>query len=103
MDEETPKDRKTRFQKYIQTLSRGTREAILYGALEVDGVQGAYVDDTWIGYVRLYAHDPSGDLPEPLRQAIIQNEENYRAAGIEVDVWAVNKVYVIIILACFSI
>lgn len=90
-DAETSEDRKKRFQQYIATLSKGTRDAVLYGALEVDGVAGAYVDDNYIGYVRVYAHDLGGNLSSILRQAIIDNELNYRAAGIEVDVWPVEK------------
>ena len=85
-DEETPYERKKRFQAYIKTLSRATRDAIIYGCLEVEGVTGAWLDDNYIGYARLYAHNSDGELPEELRQAILANMENYRAAGIEIEV-----------------
>lgn len=85
-DAETASERKKRFQYYIKTLARGTRDAVMYGCLEVEGVSGAWVDDSYIGYVKLYAHDAKGELPEDLRQAIMRNMENYRAAGIEIQV-----------------
>ena len=88
---ETSTERKMRFQNYIKTLAKGTRDAIIYGTLEVDGVAGAWVDDNYIGYVRLYAHNSSGDLPDKLKQEIITNLENYRSAGIEVEVLPIVK------------
>lgn len=91
VNEETSAERKKRFQHYIKTLARGTRDAIIYGCLEVDGVQGAWVDDSYIGYVKLYAHNSDGDLPAELRQAILRNLENYRSAGIEVEVLPIVK------------
>lgn len=91
VDEETSFERKKRFQSYIKTLARGTRSAILYGCLDVDGVAGAYVDDSYIGYVKLYAHNNSGDLPDELRAAINQNMTEYRSAGIEVQVLPIVK------------
>lgn len=91
VNEETSQERKERFRHYIRTLARGTRDAVLYGCLEVDGVAGAYVDDSYIGYVRVYAHDAAGELQDELRKAILANEENYRAAGIEVQVLPIVK------------
>lgn len=90
-NEETSSERKKRFQDYIKTLARGTRDAILYGTLEVEGVAGAWVDDNYIGYVKLYAHDSNGELSEELRINIKKNLDNYRAAGIEVDVLPIVK------------
>ena len=46
-DAETATEHKKRFQQYINTLSRATSKAILYGTLEVDGVTGAWVDDDY--------------------------------------------------------
>lgn len=90
-DDETKSERKKRFQNYIKTLARGTRDAIVYGALEVEGVAGAIVDDEYIGYVKLYVHDEYGDLPSELKSAVLQNIQNYRAGGIEVEVLNVTK------------
>lgn len=85
-NEETSTERKKRFQDYIKTLARGTADAIVYGCLEVDGVSGAWADDNYIGYVKLYAHNSDGELPEELRQKILDNLQDYRAGGIEVEV-----------------
>lgn len=88
---ETSYERKKRFQNYIRTLARGTADAITYGCLEVEGVAGAWVDDNYIGYVKIYAHDSDGELPESLRESILSNLENYRAGGIEVEVLPIVK------------
>lgn len=91
-DAETATEHKKRFQRYINTLARATRNAILYGTLEVDGVTGAWVDDNYIGYVKLYAHNSEGELPSTLRTEILNNLVNYRAAGIEVEVLPIVKI-----------
>lgn len=91
VNEETSTERKKRFQHYIKTLARGTADAIVYGGLEVEGVAGAWVDDSYIGYVKLYAHDSDGELPWTLQQAILKNLENYRSGGIEVEVLPIVK------------
>lgn len=88
---ETGAERKRRFQHYIRTLSRATRDALIYGTLEVEGVAGAWCDDKYIGFVKLYAHDANGDLSEDLKKKIITNLQNYRAAGIEVQVLPIVK------------
>lgn len=88
---ETLAERKKRFQHYIKTLARGTADAILYGTLDVEGVSGAYIDDNYIGYVVVYAHNSDGELPETLRENILKNLEDYRAAGIEVEVLPIIK------------
>lgn len=88
---ETATERKRRFQHYIRTLSKGTRDAIIYGTLEVEGVAGACCDDRYIGFVKLYAHDANGDLPEDLKRRIVDNLQNYRSAGIEVQVLPIVK------------
>lgn len=91
LNEETTTERKKRFQNYIKTLARGTVDAIIYGCLEVEGVTGAWCDDKYIGYVKLYAHNAEGELPNELKQAIINNLQNYRAGGIEVEVLPIVK------------
>lgn len=92
-EQETQAERKARFNKFIQTLNRGTVKAIEYGALEVSGVAGAYVDDTSeIGVVNVYCHDSNGDLPPALASAISANLEFYRPAGIPCNVLPIVKV-----------
>lgn len=86
VDEETSIERKHRFGEYIKSLSKATKDSIAYGTKEVDGITGVWVDDSYIGFVRVYTHDENGNLPEELRQAVLQNLEKYRAAGVEVEV-----------------
>lgn len=91
LNEETSAERKRRFQNYIRTLARGTSDSIVYGCLEVEGVAGAWCDDSYIGYVKVYAHNSDGELPSELRKSIIDNLNNYRAGGIEVEVLPIVK------------
>lgn len=91
-DAETATEHKKRFQYYITTLAKSTANAILYGTLEVEGVTGAWVDDNYVGYVKVYAHNSDGELPEELRSTILEHLVNYRAAGIEVEVLPIVKV-----------
>ena len=91
-DAETATEHKKRFQQYINTLAKATRNAILYGTLEVEGVTGAYVDDNYVGYVKVYAHNSDGELPDTLRSAILTHLIDYRAGGIEVEVLPIVKV-----------
>lgn len=90
-NDETTTERKKRFQNYIKTLARGTADSIVYGCLEVDGVSGAWCDDNYIGYVRVYVHNSDGELPNDLRTKVQNNLQNYRAGGIEVEVLPVVK------------
>lgn len=91
-DAETYTEHKKRFQKYINTLSRATRNAITYGALQVEGVAGAWVDDNYIGYVKLYVHNSDGELPDELKSAVNKAMIEYRSGGIEVEVLPIVKV-----------
>lgn len=90
-EEETTANRKQRFNRYIETLARGTKKAIEYGAKEVEGVAGVLVDDSVIGLVRVFAHDNNGNLPAGLKSRIELNLENYRAAGIPCEVLPITK------------
>jgi uncharacterized phage protein gp47/JayE len=90
-DEESNVSRKARFKEYIRSLQRGTKEAIAYGTKTVTGVAGAWVDDNYIGFVRVYAHDSNGELPNLLKNKILEVLEDYRAAGIEAEVLPVVK------------
>ena len=91
-DEETSVARKARFKEYVKSLQRGTKEAIAYGTKSVPGVAGAWVDDNYIGFVRVYAHDSDGNLPDTLKSEILEVLEDYRAGGIEVEVLPVVTV-----------
>lgn len=90
-DTESGQERKKRFQVYIKTLARATKDAVIQGALEVEGVDGVYADDSYIGFVKLYVHDSDGELPQELRSKVLSNLNNYRAGGIEIEVLPVVK------------
>lgn len=60
-------------------------------AKEIEGVAGVWVDDSSIGVVKVYVHDSNGNLPDQLKQRVIQNLENYRAGGIPCDVLPISK------------
>ncbi|MNW28263.1 Baseplate J-like protein [compost metagenome] len=90
-EEETQAERKQRFNVYIETLARGTKKSIEYGVKEVEGVAGVWVDDSAIGLVNVYVHDANGNLPDSLKEKVIENLVNYRAAGIPVYVNSIVK------------
>lgn len=90
-DEETNTQRKMRFKEYIRSLQRGTREAIAYGVKTVLGVAGVWVDDSYIGFVRVYVHDAHGNLSDELKAEVDKTLDDYRAAGIEVEVLPIIK------------
>lgn len=95
-DIETLDDVRVRFRQYIQSLQRGTVQAIEYGARTVDGVEGAYIDES-VGYVKVYVHDANGDLPEDLYKRVndtINGTETlvgYAPAGVLTRVFPVHK------------
>lgn len=89
-EEESLAERKQRFNRYIETLSKGTLKSIEYGVKEVTGVAGVWVEEE-IGLVKVYAHDANGDLDSDLKEKIIENLKNYRPAGIPVEVFSIEK------------
>lgn len=91
--EESSEERKKRFILYIQTLARGTLSAVHYGCISVPGVTGAYLEEE-IGVVYAYVHDSDGNLPAVLRENVIRNLKDYRAAGIEVFVNPIERTLV---------
>lgn len=92
-EDESKQAQKDRFHKYISAIARGTEAALQYGALEVADVKGAYVDSSEIGIAKVYIHGQGGvDLPSSKYTEVKNNLNNYRAAGIEVQVKPVVKV-----------
>ena len=91
VDAESKADMKARFQEYLKSISRATRESIEYGVKTVNGVAGVYVDDNYIGFVNVFCHDKNGDLPEELKSEILIALDDYRAGGIEVKVLPIVK------------
>lgn len=95
-DEETPQQRKERFNTYVSTLSKGTRSALEYGVLEIDKIAGCYVDDSLVGVVDIYAHDRNGNLSQELIDEIQNNLINYRTAGIQTRVHPIERTDVLL-------
>lgn len=89
-DEETYEEQRKRFLLFIESIGRGTRSALEYGALVVPGIEGVYVDEK-VGTSYVYCHDKNGNLPDKLRQQVIASEENYRSAGIELRVEGMKR------------
>lgn len=81
---------KKRFQEYIETRGRATNKSIEYAARQVPDVAGVYLEDL-TGYLRLYIHDLNGDLPDSVKQSVVSAIEDYRPAGIPIDVFPVKK------------
>lgn len=90
-DEEPLEEMRARFASYIDSLSKGTVPAIDYGTRTVAEVSGVYIDEQ-TGLIIVYAHDRNGDLPSNVLSSIQTTIENYRPAGIPVQVKPVVKV-----------
>ena len=111
-DEETDEEREARFADFIQSLSRGTREAIRYAILQSEvknaaGVVAEYVTRLGIdekpGHVKLYIYANTGRPSDVLLldgQRRIDGYKDdatglmvagYRALGVRVDVLAMGE------------
>ena len=97
LEEELTEDRKARFTKYINTLAKGTKEALKYGCLKTPGVAGVYVEER-IGHVNIYVHDGGGELSPELKAKVEDNIIDYKAAGIQVSVLPITKKYLDLVL-----
>lgn len=87
--EEDP-DLRTRTKLFPQTLSKGTVDALLYGAKLVDGVKRAsiVVDET-TGVINLYVSDANGNSNQALADAVsLAFVNDWRGAGDIVNVIA---------------
>jgi hypothetical protein len=92
-EEETKEERKKRFNSFIDTLSKATLNSVLYGALSVQGVSGAYVEEH-VGLINLYVHDIDGNLSDSLKGDVDETLIDYRAGGVPVMVKPVIKRYI---------
>lgn len=91
IDQESLSERKSRFTQFISSRAKGTVAALKYGALEVPQITGVYVDEGKSGLVNLYCHDAAGNLNTDLKQAVEENEVNYKAAGVPLFVVPIVK------------
>jgi len=92
IDEESESDRQKRFSLYIQSLSRGTRSAILYGLSQIREVSYARIVEEFPGVVGVYISTPSGEVDEAIIQRIYDTLEDWVAAGIQVVVSPVSPI-----------
>ena len=91
---ETKEERRERFTEFINSRSKGTKDAIRYGVMNTSGVAGCYVDDSQTGVIKIYAHDYNGNLSDFLKSTIERNVEEYRCAGIPAFVFPASKVLI---------
>jgi len=94
--EETDAAYRARFRRYWASLRRGTIAALITGAEQVDGVRYVTVDEDFIdpddgGYVAVYVGDPDGRGNAALATLVDAELDNWRAAGIEVQVTASER------------
>ena len=84
---------KSRFQLYIESLGKATKSAIKYGALTIPEVHSVYVYEQ-TGLVTVYVADANGNLSDTLKTAVESVLEDYRPAGIQLVVSAMQKTLV---------
>ncbi|APZ82556.1 baseplate wedge subunit [Bacillus phage vB_BsuM-Goe3] len=89
-DEEPLEELRSRFRSFIKALSRATVPAIDYGTRTVPEVSGVYIEEE-TGRVNVYAHDRNGNLPDEVREKIMEALYDYRPAGIPVRLFAVTR------------
>lgn len=88
-DAETDEAFRDRIRRRESTLRRGTVAALETGALSVPGVTIVYVDESNVetsGIVGVYVGDPDGRSNDTLATLVETELENWRAAGILLDV-----------------
>lgn len=89
-EEATYEATKKLFKLFIESRGRGTKKALEYGAMSVDEITGAYVDER-IGVALVYCHDSNGNLSPDLKAKVENSLEDYRPAGIETKVVPITK------------
>ena len=92
-DAETYEQTKSRFQLFIESFGRATKNALKYGALTVPEVHSVYVYEQ-VGLVTVYAADANGNLPIQVQHNVEQVLEDYRPAGIQLVVSPMVKTLV---------
>lgn len=89
-DGESYPDTLKRFALFIESIGRATKNAIKYGALTVPYIDTAYVYER-IGRVDVYVADRNGNLTAEQQRDVLEALEDYRPAGIELNVWPMFK------------
>lgn len=80
-DEETDSEYRARARAYPQTLAKGTKAALEFGAGQVPGVRVATAVEDDAGVVTVYIADASGGSNSALVALVVTELENWRAAG----------------------
>lgn len=89
-DEETYDEARTRFNLMVESIGRGTNHAILFGALSVPEIQLAKIEE-FVGFINLYVGDANGLLSPELATDVSNAIDNYRAAGIKVNIYPISR------------
>lgn len=85
-----------RIRRFFTTQRRGTVAALEAGALNVAGVSFVTISEAFVapedgGYVAVYVGDPDGRGNAALADAVEEELENWRSAGVEVRVEAAER------------
>lgn len=103
-DQETDDEYRARARDFFSTARRGTKEAIEFGALNVDEVFQATAEEVLhpstglaASRVQLYATDASGQANTVLASLIREGLDEYRALGVPVSVIPAVPQYVNVI------
>ena len=92
VDEESETKRRERFNKYILSLGRGTKDAILYRLSSIPELSYISIQDEFPGVASVFVSTPSGVVTEDIVSKVEQALEEVRAAGIIVEVRAVARI-----------
>lgn len=90
-DGETYQDAQQRFSNMVEGIGKSTKASIIYGALTVDDIQLIQVDEH-VGYFDVYVGDANGELTSEQQLAVLSSLDNYRAAGVKVNVYPIDRV-----------
>jgi len=92
VDVESDEDFRARIPQYISSLVRGTKTALKSGAESVQGVGSATVVESSPGSVNVYISSVSGDVTQDLIDNVKNTLNDYRSAGIQVNVYGVLSI-----------
>lgn len=89
-DKEPLEKVKRRFRAFVDTRGRATNKSLRYATRSVPEITGVYIREE-SGYIRVYAHDKNGNLPQDIQSDVESALENYRPSGIKLDVLPVER------------
>ena len=92
VDVESDEDFRARIPEYISSLARGTKTALKVGAESVAGVGSATVVEGNPGSVNVYISATSGDVTQDLIDSVKTTLDDYRSAGVQVNVYGVLSI-----------